>query len=264
MAEILDTAIAAAQEAGDFLLDNFGKVNKVESKGDRNLVTNLDKKAEIMIRAKIESKFSNHGILGEEDGKKNGASDYLWIIDPLDGTHNYIRKINIFGVSIGIIYKNKFVGGVVYMPNDGEMYWAESGAGAYKNGEKISVSSHGRLKDLSIAFDSSIRYSPEIMLKVLGDLSKEVFNVRMFGSSVRTLTYLAEGVLDCSVEFHDRPWDFSGSVAIIEEAGGKIADLRKNPLTYKTIGYVAANKEAYSQVSEIVASYLNINRLDKK
>ncbi|MCF7887500.1 MAG: inositol monophosphatase [Candidatus Omnitrophica bacterium] len=255
MAEILDTAILAAKEAGDFLLDNFRKANKVESKGDRNLVTNLDKQAESMIRAKIDAKFPKHGIIGEEGGKKNIDSDYLWIIDPLDGTHNYIRKINIFGVSIGIVHKNKFVGGVVYMPCDDELYWAESGSGAYKNDKKIFVSPCGQLKDTSIAFDSSIRYSPKIMLDVLGDLSKEVFNIRMFGSSVRTLTYVAEGVLDCSVEFHDRPWDFSGSVAIIEEAGGKLTDLRKAPLTYKTIGYVASNKSIHSQISEIVSRY---------
>jgi fructose-1,6-bisphosphatase/inositol monophosphatase family enzyme len=255
MAEILDTAISAAKEAGDFLLDNFGKVYNVESKGDRNLVTELDKKAEAMIRNRIEDKFPNHGILGEEDGKKDIESDYLWIIDPLDGTHNYIRKINIFGVSIGIVHKNKFVGGVVYMPNDNELYWAETGSGAYKNDKKIFVSSCDKLKESSIAFDSSIRYSPKVMLGVLGDLSKEVFNIRMFGSSVRTLTYVAEGILDCSVEFHDRPWDFSGSVAIIEEAGGKLTDLRKAPLTYKTIGYVASNENIHNQISEIVSKY---------
>ncbi len=255
MAEMLDVAISAAKQAGDFLSDNFCKANIVESKGDRNLVTNLDKKAENMIREKIQSKFPGHGILGEEEGKTNTDSDYLWIVDPLDGTHNYIRKINIFGVSIGVVYKNKFVAGVVYMPEEDELYFAEAGSGAYKNKEKISVSSYSKLNELSIAFDSSIRYSPDIMLKVLGDLSKEVFNVRMFGSSVRTLTYIAEGNLDCAVEFHDRPWDFSGSVAIIEEAGGKLTDLRKKPLTYQTIGYVASNKVIHQQITEIVDRY---------
>jgi myo-inositol-1(or 4)-monophosphatase len=255
VAEILETAISAAKEAGKFLSDNFGKINKIESKGDRNLVTNLDKKAELMIREEIQGAFPQHDILGEEGGRKNVNSDYLWIIDPLDGTHNYIRKINIFGVSIGIVYKNKFIGGVVYMPEEDELYSAEVGSGAYKNDKKISVSPYSKLNELSIAFDSSIRYSPEIMLKVLGDLSKEVFNVRMFGSSVRTLTYIAEGNLDCAVEFHDRPWDFSGSVAIIEEAGGKLTDLRKKPLTYQTIGYVASNKVVHQQITEIVDRY---------
>ncbi len=255
MAEILDTAVSVAKEAGNFLLENFGKISKIESKGDRNLVTNLDKKAESMIREKVQEKFPNHGIIGEEGGKKNINSDYLWIIDPLDGTHNYIRKISIFGVSIGIIHKNKFIAGTVYMPYDNELYSAESGGGAHKNGKKISVSSCDKLNDSSIAFDSSIRYSPEVMLKVLGDLAKEAFNIRMFGSSVRTLTYIAEGNLDCAVEFHDRPWDFSGSVAIIEEAGGELTDLRKNPLTYQTVGYVASNQKIHKQVSEIVSGY---------
>ncbi len=256
MAEVLDVAIKSARLAGDFLLDQFGKISQIESKGDRSLVTNLDKKAEQMIRNEIESNFPKHGIIGEEEGKQIKGSDYIWIIDPLDGTHNYIRKINIFGVSIGIVYKNKFIAGVVYMPEDNHLYAAESGAGAYKNKDKISVSGCCKLDEASIAFDSSIRQSPEVMLDALGALAREVFNVRMFGSSARTLSYVAEGCLDCAVEFHDRPWDFSGSVAIIEEAGGKLTSLRGDPLTYETVGYIASNEKIHQPVSELIFSCL--------
>lgn len=257
MAEILDTATKAAKLAGNFLQDNFGKISKIEAKGDRSLVTDLDKKAEKIIRDEIKTKFPGHGIIGEEEGSQVKDNDYIWIIDPLDGTHNYIRNIDIFGVSIGVVYKGKFIAGVVYMPKGQQLYRAESGAGAYCNQKRISVSDCSLLKEASLAFDSSIRYTPEIMLEVLGDFAAQAFNIRMFGSSARTLTYVADGSLDFAVEFHDRPWDFSGSVAIIEEAGGKLTGLNQKPLTYQTIGYIASNQKIHSQAAEIVLNRLN-------
>lgn len=256
MSEILTLGREAAKLAGDFLADNFGKISKIESKGDRNLATNLDKEAEKIIVDKIKAKFPQHGIIAEEGGKEREDSDYLWIIDPLDGTHNFIRDINIFGVSIGVVYKGKFIAGVIYMPLEDELYSAEQGGGAYKNDKKIVVSLVDNLKDCSISFDSSIRYSPKPMLKVLDNLAREVFNIRMFGSSVRALSYIAEGRLDVSVEFHDRPWDFAGGVCIIEEAGGKLIDLKGKPLTYKTIGYIASNKIIHDKIKELVFANL--------
>ena len=98
------------------------------------------------------------------------------------------------------------------------------------------------------------------MLATLEDLANQVFNLRMFGSSARHLSYVAEGVLDFAVEFHDRPWDFAGGVCIIEEAGGRLSDLRGDPLTYKTIGYVASNRNIHDQVVEIVGRNLKFKR----
>ncbi|UCD15880.1 MAG: inositol monophosphatase [Candidatus Omnitrophota bacterium] len=254
MKDIITTGVNAAVSAGKFLLENFGKIDKIDSKGDRNLVTNLDRAAEQIIIDGIRTKFPDHAILGEEGGKIGGDKEYLWIIDPLDGTHNFIRGIDIFGVSIGIVYKDDFVGGIIYMPPEAELYVGEKGNGSYKNGSKIAVSKHGNLKECSISFDSSIRYSPDIMLKVLDILARESFNIRMFGSSVRVLTYIAEGKLDFAVEFHDRPWDFSGGVCIIEEAGGRLSDLKGGRLTYKAIGYIASNGIIHQKVEEIISS----------
>ncbi|MDP2922639.1 MAG: inositol monophosphatase [Candidatus Omnitrophota bacterium] len=256
MSDIVTLAKQMAQEAGDFLLENFGNIAKIESKGDRNLATNLDKEAEKMIVDKVKAKFPSHGILAEEGGGTGLDRDYIWIIDPLDGTHNFIRGIDIFGVSIGVMHKGIFVAGVIYMPVEKELYVGEKGNGAYKNDKKISVSTTNNLKDCSISFDSSIRYSSEVMLKTLGDLAKEVFNIRMLGSSVRVLSYVAEGKLDFAVEFYDRPWDFAGGVCIIEEAGGKLTDLRGNPLTHKTIGYIASNAITHDIVQKIVLEKL--------
>lgn len=256
MSEIVNVAIDSAKCAGKFLLENFGKVAQVEKKKDKSLATNLDKEAEMMILDKIKTKFPQHGIIAEEGGTNGADNEYLWIIDPLDGTHNFIRDIDIFGVSIGVVHKDKFIAGVIYMPKEDELYVGEKGGGAYKNEKKIKVSSSSSLEECSIAFDSSIKYSPEIMLKVLGDLAAEVFNVRMLGSSVRHLSYLAEGVLDFVVEFHDRPWDFAGGVSIIEEAGGKLTTLKGAPLSYKDVGYIASNFSIHPKVEEIIRKYI--------
>ncbi|OPX29523.1 MAG: hypothetical protein B1H08_03655 [Candidatus Omnitrophica bacterium 4484_171] len=245
---MINLAIEAAREAGKFLFDNFGKVKEIYTKGDRNLATELDRKAEEMIAGRIKTKYPAHGILGEEKERKELDNEWLWIIDPLDGTHNFIRGIDIFGVSIGIVHNNEFVAGVIYMPKDDELYSAESGSGAYKNSSPIHTSERSSLEDCSISFDSSIRYNPKRTLDVLNRVSVDVFNIRMFGSSVRTLTYVAEGKLDFAIEFHDRPWDFAGGVAIVREAGGRFSDLKGKPPTPKTIGYIASNGIIHSQV----------------
>ena len=254
---MIEVAKAAAKKSGDFLLSNFGNVKDVFSKGDRNLATNLDKEAESMIVDIIAREFPSHGIIAEENVRKDLKNDYLWIIDPLDGTHNFIRGLNIFGTSIGLWHKNDFILGTVYMPEDNELYWAEKGKGAFKNAEPIKVSNTSDIKAASGSFDSSIRYSPEPMLKALGDIAKECFNIRMFGSSVRALTYLAEAKLDFSVEFHDRPWDFAGSVCIIKEAGGVFLDLKGNDPRPETIGYVASSPKIYSDLRDILDKSLS-------
>lgn len=254
---MINLAIEAAKEAGNYLKDNFGKIKEIRSKGDRNLATNVDNEAERIIVDKIKNKYPQHGILAEENERENLDKEWLWIIDPLDGTHNFIRNIGIFGVSIGLVFQNNFVGGVIYMPLEDELYVGEEKNGAYKNNKKITISSKDNLKECTLSFDSSIRYKSELMAEILRRLSLHVFNIRMFGSSVRTLSYLAEGNIDITVEFYDRPWDFAGGVCIVKEAGGIFTDLDGNHPTPKTIGYLASNPLVYSKVIKIIKDIRN-------
>ncbi|MDH5657184.1 MAG: inositol monophosphatase [Spirochaetia bacterium] len=258
MKDLLNTAIDAAKEAGDFLYENFGKHASIESKSEKNLVTNLDKEAEEMIIRKITAAFPGHSLLGEESGESSTDSDYMWIIDPLDGTHNFIRGIDVYGVSIGITYKQQFAGGVIYMPVSNEMYSAEKGSGSFKNGKKISVSSITDVSKCSLSYDSTIRENPEMILGILKHLSKEVFNIRMTGSSVRLLSYIAEGIFDISVEFCDSAWDFAAGAVLIQEAGGVITALDGSPLRYKSRGYLAANPEIHPRIRDILTPYLAV------
>jgi myo-inositol-1(or 4)-monophosphatase len=257
MSEILTVCTEAAKAAGEFLRTNFGKVNiNIEIKADQSLVTNLDKEAERIIIDKITRKFPNHGIIGEESGQVGTEKEYMWIIDPLDGTHNFIRQINMFGVSIGVVHQGSFVAGVVYLPVFEELYVAEKDSGAYKNNQRINVSGYKDLEECTVSFDSSIRSAPELKLKVLHDLSVKAFNIRMFGSSARQLTYLAEGKLDAIIEFDDHPWDFAAGACILEEAGGKITNLQGGVLTHKDHGFLASNGRVHQQIQEIVKKSL--------
>jgi myo-inositol-1(or 4)-monophosphatase len=241
MKEIVHVAVRAAQEAGAFLLENYGRIGSIEHKGDRNLVTNVDKQAQSIIVDRIRAAFPGHGILAEEDGLAQTDKEYTWVVDPLDGTHNYVRNIPLFGVSIGIAHLGVYVAGVIFMPCAGELYVAESGAGAFKNEARIRVSGIGELKEASLSFDSGIRYHPRQLLPLLGEVADKSFNVRMFGSSARNLSYVAEGVLDAAIEFEDQPWDSAAGVCLVQEAGGVVKAFDGSPMTVTTKGYVASN-----------------------
>ncbi|HOW42108.1 MAG TPA: inositol monophosphatase [Candidatus Omnitrophota bacterium] len=252
MSELITVGIAAARQAGEFLLEHLGHIQRIEEKADRNFATDVDKGAEALIIDAISGRFPDHGVIAEEGGSRNPGADYLWVIDPLDGTHNFIRGIPLFGVSLGIVYKQQFVGGIIYMPVQDELYVGEKGNGAYKNDARISVSAFTRLRECSVSYDSGIRYNPDIALPILREVADQVFNVRMLGSSARNLSLVAEGKLDAAIEFADQPWDCAGGVCIIEEAGGKIADLQGAPLTVRTVGYLASNGRVHAAFQAII------------
>lgn len=255
MDDLITVGIDAARAAGAYVRDSLGRVGRIEEKSDRNFATDVDRQAERMIVEAILRRFPGHGIVAEESGSRRPDAPYVWVIDPLDGTHNFIRGIPLFGVSIGIRRGEEFVAGVVYMPVEDQLYVGEQGGGAYKNGTRIAVSRRQALRECSLSFDSGIRYHPDELLAILRELSAEVFNVRMSGSSARNLTWLAEGTLDICVEFEDQPWDCAGSICFIREAGGTVTGLRGEPFTSRTVGYIATNGLVQAAVQRIVSRH---------
>jgi myo-inositol-1(or 4)-monophosphatase len=242
-----DIALKAAIEAGKMLKENFGKVKDIKTKSDRNLVSDLDLKADEIITDIIESKFEGDNILSEEKPIPEIKEGFTWIIDPIDGTHNYIRNIDIYGVSIGIAYGDKVVAGVIYMPSSNELYWAQKDKGAYCNDKRIRVSQR-EIRQSTIFFDSSIRYKPDEILSSLGALADKVFNVRMLGSTVKGLAYVAQGKAELEVEYTDQVWDYAAGLHIIEEAGGRVTDLKGNEWNINIRGYIASNGVIHDEV----------------
>ncbi|MCM8791803.1 MAG: inositol monophosphatase [Candidatus Omnitrophica bacterium] len=241
-----DIAIQAAKTAGDFLWRNFGRTIKIKEKGHYQLVTNIDLEAEKIIKDLIIENFPQDNIISEENSLKKD-SECSWIIDPLDGTHNFIHNIDIFGVSIAFAFKEKVILGVIYMPTDKELYVALRGEGAYKNGKRIYVSDRD-INQATLIFDSSIRYQKKKILKDLEILCEAVFNIRMFGSTVRSLSFIAEGKAEIEVEYNDKIWDFAAGLILVEEAGGRATDLKGNPWNIYTKGYIASNQKVWEKI----------------
>ncbi|OHD68173.1 MAG: hypothetical protein A2177_08090 [Spirochaetes bacterium RBG_13_68_11] len=252
MTDLMRVAIDAARETGKLLLDRWGRIRSVEAKDDRSLVTDVDREAEALIRARIAAAFPSHAILGEEHGGSCDGADTVWVIDPLDGTHNYIRGIPLFGVSIGVIHRGAFVAGVIGIPAEGLLYAAEHGAGASVNGKRIAVSTRREPASWSVGLDSDLRTGFAGKARVLEELGRSVFNVRMLGSSARSLSLVAEGRLDGLVEFFDKPWDFAAGVAIVEEAGGRVTTFGGGALPCASSAYVAGGAETHRWLLDLV------------
>lgn len=246
-----DLAIKATRAVGRILLENFGRTFRVKSKGDRDLVTDIDKKSEEVIVQLIKAEFPADDILSEESSYLPSGSGYRWIIDPIDGTHNFIHNIEIFGTSCALEAEGEVLLGVIYMPWTDQLYIAQKGKGAYCNGKRIAVSKR-RLREATLVYDSSIRFNKRQMLKKLGVLVDKVFNVRMFGSTVRSLTYLAEGRVDIEVEYNDKVWDFAAGLLLVEEAGGLATDFKGKRWNADTGGYIASNGIVHRDILRMI------------
>lgn len=254
MKDIMNIAVEAAREAGELLRTSRRGALTVEAKPDASLVTNLDREAERIITSRIEAAFPGHDVIGEERGHAARGSEYAWIIDPLDGTHNYIRGMETYGVSIGVCRRERFVAGVIFIPETGEMYSAEHGEGAWRNGERVRVSPRADLSTCCLAFDSELRQDTERKVRALGKLARQVFNVRMLGSSARTLSQIADGVVDGVIEFADHLWDFAAGVVLVEEAGGRITGFTGAPISMTDTAYIATNAHIHEALRAITVS----------
>ena len=241
----------AATAAGRLLKENYGKINMITKKGDRNYVTNVDIASEAFIVSRIFSRFPFDSILAEEEKYPGGVSGFKWVIDPLDGTHNFMYGIKDFGVSIAIEYNGEVVAGVIFLPMDNELFSAVKNKGAFCNGKRIRVSRRP-LNRSTLVYDSNLRTDEHHKVKHLFAFAQAVFNLRMYGSSVRNLTMIAQGKADVAVEFDDQPWDCAAGLLLIAEAGGKITALEGKPWPATPRGYVASNPVVHQKVLAIV------------
>ena len=177
----------------------------------------------------------------------------MWqvIIDPIDGTHNYARRLPMFGVSIALEHQGKVVLGVIGIPYFDEIYTAEKGGGAFLNGEKLRVSDVELDKSLMI-YDTKLRFDKEPMIGSLSDLVHEVFIIRMFGCATWDLCTIAKGQAEFSVDFTAKPWDLAAGALIVEEAGGRVTDLKGNNWNAYSAGFIASNSKLHEEVLSIV------------
>jgi myo-inositol-1(or 4)-monophosphatase len=227
---ILDTAILAARTAGHILVERYTAEREVHIKGLRDIVTDADLAAEAAIVQTIRSRFPDHALLTEEGGKSTGDADYVWVVDPLDGTTNYSRRFPIFSVSIGLLHKGELTAGVVYDPLADRLFSAERGRGATLNGTPLHVSHIDQLGSTVVGLDWA--RSQDDRREIVARLARVALacgTLRGIGSAALGLCYVAAGWLDAYFHVGLKPWDMAAGLLLIEEAGGRVSDVQGGP-----------------------------------
>ena len=253
---MLQLAVDTALEAGRFLKMNIGKIKQIEHKHgeERNLVTEIDKKAEQLIIDKIKKRYPLHDFLGEESGSHKAVSDYKWIIDPLDGTTNFTHGLRIFCTSIALEYKGDVILGAIYDPSSDELFTAEKNKGAYLNNRKIQVSQTNRLMESLVVtgFPYDIKVNPYNAVQHFSNVLMECQAVRRLGSAALDLSYVACGRFDGFWEVTLNAWDMAAGVLIVQEAGGKFTNFKGFPSDIYTPNVLATNGLIHNQIVEVL------------
>ncbi len=256
---MLSTAIEAARTAGAFLRRNVGKVKDIELKGgeSKNLVTEIDRRSEEMIISILQRHFPHHDILAEESGKERGhASEYRWIIDPLDGTTNFTHGFPVFCVSIGLEWKGEIILGVIYDPNFDELFAAEKGKGAFLNGKPIHVSHAGQLDRslLVTGFPYNVTRNPNKAIERFIAFLMNAQAVRRMGSAAIDLAYVAAGRYEGFWEVELNPWDMAAGILLVTEAGGKVTAFDGGPFSIYGKEILATNGLVHEAMMTTLAS----------
>jgi len=248
----------AAQEiavkAGKLLKELSTKSVKVKHKGAVDLVTEADLASEKLVIEELNKRFPGHAVLSEEAGKNEIKSDYLWIIDPLDGTTNFAHRYPIYAVSIGLAYQGEVVVGVVYDPNLDELFLSQKGNGATLNNKPIHVSAVDNLDKalLATGFPYNLRRQPEPASDYFKTFTLKAQGVRRAGAASLDLCNVACGRLDGFWEVGLKPWDTAAASLILTEAGGKLSKYDGSSFDMWTPEVVATNGLIHEQMTEIL------------
>jgi len=256
--EVMENVKQIALETGRLQRENLGRKDlQIATKTTlSDLVTEIDKKSEQLIVAFITKHYPDHAILAEESGLTDKASDYLWIIDPLDGTGNYIQGLPIFAVSIALQYRGETMLGVVYAPVTDQLFTAIKGQGAYLNGNRIFVSAKTELIEsvLATGFPFDIAGNPVNNITYFSELALKTRAIRRMGAAAYDLACVAAGQFDGYWELNLSPWDVAAACLMVEEAGGAIIDFR----TDRGISIIAGNNSISRGI------YDDIKRVDER
>ena len=230
MQPMLNIASQAAIHAGKIINQHVDRLDtvKVNLKGFNDFVTDVDKKVETVITQALQAAYPEHNIIGEEQGDLEISSDYTWLIDPIDGTTNFMHGFPQFAVSIALQYKKETCLGVIYDPNSHELFTCIKGKGAKRDNKKIRVSAPKTISRSLIGTGFPARNATDIdtYLKVFKDILSQTSGVRRAGSAALDLAYVASGRLNGFWESGLKPWDIAAGMLMISEAGGIVTDFQ--------------------------------------
>jgi myo-inositol-1(or 4)-monophosphatase len=251
-----ETAVQAAQEAGQILLSYFRMEANVRTKGVADLVTDADVAAERCIAARLSATFPGHAILGEEEQSGDTTAEYLWVVDPLDGTTNFAHGLPHFAVSIALLHHGQPQLGVVWNPARGDMYTARLGGGAFHNGRRLRVSSEATMDQslIGTGFYYDRGAMMEATLGAIGDCFRQnIHGIRRFGTAALDLAHVADGLYGAFFEFQLSPWDFAAGQLLVTEAGGRVTDCTGAVLPLRKSTILASNGLLHDQMLSIVS-----------
>ncbi|MBI2550562.1 inositol monophosphatase [Candidatus Woesearchaeota archaeon] len=256
LSEAEAVAIKAVREAGEIALKHFRKKLSIEFKASnvRNLVTNADKEADAVIRKIILARFPDHSIVTEE-AKPQKGNDYVWYVDPIDGTTNYSKGANYFTTSVALTQGNRLLIGVIYNPVFPELYTAISGRGAFMNGKRIRTTKAGSMGESIVCCDFGYEdWKRERILKVMAQLL-QANGLRFKGSGTLEMCEVAAGISEAYLNLGSSPWDYSAATLIVREAGGVVTDYDGKHWTLSSKSIVAScTQELHSKLLEKIAT----------
>ena len=254
--EVLEHSVEAAKLAGKILVRNFGKIAAadIENKSDFDFVTKVDREAEAQIIDYLARFYPDFSVHAEESGEDSRASAFQWLIDPLDGTKNYIHSFPVFCVSIALKYRGQIQTGVIYAPMFDELFTAVRGGGAFLNGKKIRVSATTRMPDAMLAtgFPHAAKRYLDVYLQTFRELFLRVSAIRRAGSAALDLAYTACGRFEGFWEFKLNPWDLGAGILLVEEAGGLVTDPAGGSRHLETGDLIAASRAIHRRMLEVI------------
>lgn len=258
---LVNIAIQAARTAGNTIIRAMDRLDTLEitEKKPNDYVTEIDRKVEQEIIYIIRKAHPDHSILGEESGKTEGNNDYTWIIDPIDGTRNFIHGFPQFCVSIAVSHKNKIEHGVIYDPLRQELFTASKGKGAELNDRRIRVSKRKSLEECLFGTGFAHRHSKERKLAYLNVLSEIIpisGDVRRAGAAALDLAYVACGRLDGFWEMGLKPWDIAAGILLIKEAGGIVSDVNGGENYLETGDVITANPKILKLILPLIKPHM--------
>jgi myo-inositol-1(or 4)-monophosphatase len=263
---LLETAIEAALAGGEVLLASWRKLPRgaVSEKMKNDFVTQADRESEERIVGRIHRRFPGDGVLGEEGGLRGSeTAGRLWIVDPLDGTSNFISGFPFWCVSVAAREKAEIVAGVVWDPLRGELYAAERGAGAFRDGNRLSVTGREGVEGafLATGFPFRSRDRIDLYLSLFRELFLQARAIRRAGSAALDLANVAAGVFDGFFEFRLSIWDIAAGALLIEEAGGRVTDFDGGNRHWERGNVVAGPGGVVDEILRAAARHLSEDRI---
>jgi len=247
----------ACQKASKLLIRDFGEVEKlqVSKKGPGDFVTNSDKRTEKIIINELSLARPDYSFLAEESGASGKSTEFKWIIDPIDGTTNFLHGVPYFAISIGLEKNKEIICGMIFNPITNEMFYAEKGKGAYLNNSRIRVSSRKNIDECVLLTGGPILSykNKEIFFKEYESVSRRVAATRKFGSSALDLAYLASGRCDAVWERNLNYWDIAAGIIIVKEAGGTVTDFKGGDQYIEERNLLATNSKIDKDLIALLA-----------